>query len=197
VFPNFVADGRRGRVSQSMDQCTLYRQYWRQGHEQSLEARVQVLLSSKTNTTHNGSSKDGAPGYLYDGVTMMAQPLEQVPEVERLGRDLAELYRLPGKEWNIGANLVCYRTGEDHMAWNSNCEQGEVLILCIIAESQNCTRPILIRPKGHNPLQDGDEEIIVFVGQGDAYEMDGKYFNLCRFDCREIKQILNVIFSFE
>ena len=197
VFPNFVADGRRGRVSQSMDQCTLYRQYWRQGYEQSLEARVQVLLSSKTSTTHNGSSKDGAPGYLYDGVTMMAQPLEQVPEVERLGRDLAELYRLPGKEWNIGANLVCYRTGEDHMAWNSNCEQGEVLILCIITESQNCTRPILIRPKGHNPLQDGDEEIIVFVGQGDAYEMDGKYFNLCRFDCREIKQILNVIFSLE
>jgi hypothetical protein len=92
---------------------------------------------------------------------------------------------------------VCYRTGEDHMAWNSNCEQGEVLILCIITESQNCTRPILIRPKGHNPLQDGDEEIIVFVGQGDAYEMDGKYFNLCRFDCREIKQILNVIFSLE
>jgi len=105
---------------------------------------------------------------------MMAQPLAQVPEVERLGRDLAELYRLPGKEWNIGANLVCYRTGEDHMAWNSNCEQGEVLILCIIAESQNCTRPILIRPKGHYPLQDGDEEIIVFVGQGDAYEMDGQ-----------------------
>jgi hypothetical protein len=32
----------------------------------------------------------------------------------------------------------------------------------------------LIRPKGHYPLQDGDEEIIVFVGQGDAYEMDGK-----------------------
>jgi len=178
VFPNFVADSRRGRVSHSMDQCTLYRQYWGQENESSVEARVQVLLSSKTKLAHNSSSssnsKHGKPGYVYDGVTMMAQPLAQVPEVESLGRDLAELYRLPGKEWNIGANLVCYRNGDDHMAWNSNCEQGEVLILCIIAESKNCTRPILIRPKGHYPLQDGDEEIIVFVGQGDAYEMDGK-----------------------
>ena len=91
---------------------------------------------------------------------MMAQPLSLVPHVERLGRDLAELYRLPDFEWNIGANLVCYRTGNDHMAWNSNCDQNEVLILCIVADSQNCTRPILIRPKGHDPLQEGDEEII-------------------------------------
>jgi hypothetical protein len=174
VFPNFVADGRRDKVARSMDKCTLYRQYWRHGVENTLESRIQVFLSSKTNRVHNGSSKRGRPGYIYDGVTMMAQPISRVPEVESLGRDLAELYRLPDKEWNIGTNLVCYRTGEDHMAWNSNCEQGEVLILCIITESKNCTRPILIRPKGHLPLQDGDEEIIVFVGQGDAYEMDGK-----------------------
>lgn len=174
VFPNFVADGRRDKVARSMDKCTLYRQYWRHGVENTLESRIQVFLSSKTNRVHNGSSKRGRPGYIYDGVTMMAQPISRVPEVESLGRDLAELYRLPDKEWNIGANLVCYRTGEDHMAWNSNCEQGEVLILCIITESKNCTRPILIRPKGHLPLQDGDEEIIVFVGQGDAYEMDGQ-----------------------
>lgn len=174
VFPNFVADGRRDRVAKSMDKCNLYRQYWRRGVENTLESRIQVLLSSKTNRVHDGSSKHGRPGYIYDGVTMMAQPMSRVPEVESLGRDLAELYRLPDKEWNIGANLVCYRTGEDHMAWNSNCEQAEVLILCIIAESKNCTRPILIRPKGHLPLQDGDEEIIVFVGQGDAYEMDGQ-----------------------
>lgn len=174
VFPNFVADGRRSKVSHSMDKCTLYRQYSKLGDENNPESRVQVLLSSKTNRMHNGQSKRGRPGYNYDGVTLMAQPLSLVPQVERLGRDLAELYRLPGNEWNIGANLVNYRTGNDHMAWNSNCEQHEVLILCIIADSQNCTRPILIRPKGHDPLQEGDEEIIVFVGQGDAYEMDGE-----------------------
>lgn len=175
VFPNFVADGRRLKVSQSMDKCTLYRQYWKEGDESSIESRVQVLLSPKTNRPHQGHSKRGRPGYKYDGVSMMAQPLSMVPPVERLGKDLAELYRLPGNEWNIGTSLVTYRTGNDHMAWNSNCDQSEVLILCIIADSQNCTRPILIRPKGHDPLQEGDEEIIVFVGQGDAYEMDGKF----------------------
>jgi len=174
VFPNFVADGRRTKVSGSMDKCTLYRQYCKQNHEATKEARMQVLLSSKVNQVHNNSTKRGRPGYQYDGITMMAQPMSQVPQVEQLARDLAELYRLPEKEWNIGANLVCYRTGEDNMIWHSNCDQGEVLILCIVVESRNCTRPILIRPKGHNPLQDGDEEIIVFVGQGDAYEMDGQ-----------------------
>ncbi len=174
VFPNFVADERRTKVSNAMDKCTLYRQYFKHGDEMTSEARMQVLLSSKVNQVHNGSHKRGRPGYHYDGITMMAQPLSQVEQVEQLTRDLAELYRLPGKEWNIGTNLVGYRTGEDHMAWHSNCDQGEVLILCIVVESRNCTRPILIRPKNHISLQDGDEEIIVFVGQGDAYEMDGK-----------------------
>lgn len=60
------------------------------------------------------------------------------------------------------------------MSWHSSYEQGEVLILCVVVESRTCTRPILIRPKGQDPLQDGDEEIIPFVGQKDAYEMDGQ-----------------------
>ncbi len=190
VFPNFVGDGRRVKVSDAMDKCTLYRQYCKHGDEMTSEARMQVLLSSKVNQVHNGSHKRGRPGYHYDGITMMAQPLSQVEQVEQLTRDLAELYRLPEKEWNIGTNLVGYRTGEDHMAWHSNCDQGEVLILCIVVESRNCTRPILIRPKNHISLQDGDEEIIVFVGQGDAYEMDGKSNRSILF-ALHLKQIIS------
>ena len=79
----------------------------------------------------------------------MPKRFEHVPEVQRLGRDLADNYRLPGKEWNICANLVCYRIGEDHMAWNSNCKQ----CIIIYRRRQNCIRPILIRPKVLNSLQ--------------------------------------------
>jgi hypothetical protein len=176
VFPNFLADIRRDKVASSINNCNLYRQYCRHGESQDMEQRTQVLLSSQVDTICNGRVKNCRPGYQYEGITMMAQPLSHVPQIELLAGDLAELYRLPEKEWNIGATLVCYRNGEDHMTWSSNVEQGEVLILCIIVESQTCTRPILIRPKDNAPLQDGDEEIIVFVGQGDAYEMDGMSF---------------------
>lgn len=176
VFPNFLADIRRDKVASSMNDCNLYRQYCRHGESQDMEQRTQVLLSSQVDTICYGRAKNCRPGYQYEGITMMAQPLSHVPQIDLLAGDLAELYRLPEKEWNIGATLVCYRNGEDHMTWSSNVEQGEVLILCIIVESQTCTRPILIRPKDNAPLQDGDEEIIVFVGQGDAYEMDGTSF---------------------
>lgn len=175
VFPNFLSDVRRDKVAYGMNKCDLYRQYYRHGDFRDIEQRTQVLLSSQISTIYNGSVKKCRPGYQYDGITMMAQPLSHVPQIELLATDLAELYRLPEKQWNIGATLVCYRNGEDHMTWSSNFEQGEVLILCIVVESHTCTRPILIRPKDNAPLQDGDEEIIVFVGQGDAYEMDGMY----------------------
>lgn len=173
VFPNFLSDVRRNKVAVEMNECTLYRQYSGYKDDGEMEPRTQVLLSSEVSTIHSGGVKKARPGYYYDGVTMMAQPLSHVPQVQLLASDLAELYRLPEKQWNIGATLVCYRTGEDHMTWSSNFEQGEVLILCTVIESLACTRPILIRPKDNIPLQEGDEEIIVFVGQGDAYEMDG------------------------
>lgn len=179
VFPNFLSDVRRNKVAIDMNECKLYRQYSGYKDDAEMEPRTQVLLSSAVNTIHSGSVKRARPGYSYDGVTMMAQPLSHVPQVQLLASDLAELYRLPEKQWNIGATLICYRTGEDHMSWSSNFEQGEVLILSTIIESQACTRPILIRPKDNCPLQEGDEEIIVFVGQGDAYEMDGKCISNC------------------
>jgi hypothetical protein len=89
---------------------------------------------------------------------------------------LAELYRLPNKEWSIGANLVYYRDGNDHTTWHSDDTQGEQLILCIVVDSESHARPVLVKPKTKTDgdFQDGDEEIIIFVGQGDAYEMDGK-----------------------
>ena len=77
-------------------------------------------------------------------------------------------------------DLVTYWSGEDFVGWHADEKQGEVLILSIVTDSQNGTRPIFIKPKTNSmlPLQEGDEEIIIFVGQGDAYEMDGEFFHL-------------------
>ena len=73
-------------------------------------------------------------------------------------------------------DLVSYQSGEDFMGWYTDEIQGEVLILSIVTDLQNGTRPVLIKPKANAklPLQEeGDEEIIIFVGQqGDVYEIE-------------------------
>mmetsp|Transcript_11487 Transcript_11487/g.17385 ORF Transcript_11487/g.17385 Transcript_11487/m.17385 type:complete len:566 (+) Transcript_11487:589-2286(+) len=160
-------------MQNTMENCLLYRQYSVfSDNATTPEPRLQVLLSSQAKEEHNFSN-DGV-GYRYRGVSMKAKPISMEPQVESLSRDLAELYRLPNQEWNIGANLLYYRDGNDHTTWHSDDTQGEALILCIVVESHAFARPILVKPKTTGGFQDGDEEIIIFVGQGDAYEMDGQ-----------------------
>lgn len=52
--------------------------------------------------------------------------------------------------------------------------EGESVILCIVVDAPGQPRPIHVRPnKRVNPLADGDEEIQLFIGEGDGYDMDG------------------------
>jgi hypothetical protein len=44
--------------------------------------------------------------------------------------------------------------------------------LAVVVESHEM-RPLKIRPNKSNSLSDGDEEIELFIGEGDAYAMDG------------------------
>jgi len=176
VFPNFLGESRRALVSNSMENSSLYRQYSVLSNDDtSMEPRLQVLLSSKAMDEVNDRNDTMGVGYVYRGVSMKAKPLSHDPPIEKLTRDLAELYRLPDKEWNIGTQLVYYRDGNDHTTWHADDTQGEALVLCIVVESQAYARPILVKPKTlDGGFKDGDEEIIIFVGQGDAYEMDGQ-----------------------
>lgn len=178
VFPNFLADGRRSKVFDSAEKCPYYRQYTAQTEVPYVEPRVHVLLSSQAKKTE--MDNEVGVGHVYRGVTVKAKPLSLVPEVESLSQDLADLYRIG--QWDIGVDLVSYRNGKEHIPWHSNNTQGEVLILCIVLKSHKSLehiRPILVKPKSNlKPLEDGDEEIIIFVGEGDAYEMDGKLSQL-------------------
>lgn len=176
VFPNFLGESRRVATKNAMENCQLYRQYSVFCNDRtSLEPRLQVLLSSQGKDEHYQNNVEGV-GYVYKGVSMKAKPISREPQIHSLSTDLAELYRLPNKEWSIGANLVYYRDGNDHTTWHSDDTQGEQLILCIVVDSESHARPVLVKPKTKTDgdFQDGDEEIIIFVGQGDAYEMDGK-----------------------
>jgi len=177
VFPNFVSENRRCLITDAMKKCKLYRQYYR-GPKNSLpEARSHVLLSSDVaeNKQFRQIKESPAPGYVYSDVTMKAEALSLVPEVQSLANDLATLYNLPDDKWNIGAELAIYKDGNDHYDWHADDTQNEALVLSIMTESSQSSRPILIRPKRNDGVfQEGDEEIFIFAGQGDAYEMDGR-----------------------
>lgn len=46
-------------------------------------------------------------------------------------------------------------------------------MLCVVVDAPS-VRPVCIRPnKRAQPLAEGDEEVQLYVGQGDAYDMDG------------------------
>lgn len=50
---------------------------------------------------------------------------------------------------------------------------GEAVVLCVVVDAPS-VRPVCIRPNRRaRPLADGDEEVQLHVGQGDAYDMDG------------------------
>ena len=51
---------------------------------------------------------------------------------------------------------------------------GESVVLCVVIDAPGDPRPVHIRPnKRSKPLENGDEEIQLHVGEGDAYDMDG------------------------
>jgi len=64
-----------------------------------------------------------------------------------------------------------YRDGNYGVGWHCDSNQNESLILCVVLKSlESC--PVHIRTDG--PPKEGDEEIIILVGEGDSYSMDGE-----------------------
>ena len=132
-----------------------------------------------------------APGcaYSYHGVTMRASSIEQAPCVKVLADKCTEKF---GKDWNVGVDVVAYRDGYDSCGWHADDTQGETLIVAVILQSGGGPRRVQFRPKtpdakyddsngitrrskdhvGERPLQDGDEEIELWIEEGDCYTMD-------------------------
>jgi alkylated DNA repair dioxygenase AlkB len=159
-----------------MEYCKHYYDVADDGYER--DSRVHVSLSSRVagDASFPMSNKLGDPEYMYRAVnSASALPLSLFPPVHGLAQNLAELYRLPNNEWNIGVDLVCYRDGDDHIGWHADDKLGEALVLSIVVDSKTVIRPVLVKPKTDNlGFRDGDEEIILFITEGDAYEMDGQ-----------------------
>eukprot|EP00559_Dactyliosolen_fragilissimus_P008248 CAMPEP_0184857294 /NCGR_PEP_ID=MMETSP0580-20130426/2455_1 /TAXON_ID=1118495 /ORGANISM="Dactyliosolen fragilissimus" /LENGTH=189 /DNA_ID=CAMNT_0027352813 /DNA_START=324 /DNA_END=893 /DNA_ORIENTATION=+ len=186
-----------------MKECQLYRQYTFK--KIYMEPRVHVLLSSSATESPNQISSPTVYGYQYKGVKMKPHPLSSLPVIHKLADDIARHFNLPNLEWNIGVDLTVYRDGKDGIGWHCDDSQGENIILTLVVamtdeewkvdetKSTRKMRPLQIRRKRRcrwrninnekssnlithrNQLGHEDEFIELYVGQGDAYMMDGKY----------------------
>ena len=172
-FPRIVSEKRRDTLSQKCRDFQEYRQYKFGPGGLANEPRVHVLLSANAAAPMDGdnaSTVEAAPGYRYHGIKMQAHPLSSEAAFEALATELAAVYEFPNQEWNIGCDAIVYRNGNDNIGWHSDDTQGESKVMCIVPESPGISRPVHIRPKRNAKkfLADGDEEIQLFVRQGDG-----------------------------
>jgi alkylated DNA repair dioxygenase AlkB len=173
IHPNILPSNRQKAVTKELMQCSNFRQYSIQGNP---EPRTHFLLHE--NATNN-FDVEAQPGYHYGNIKMKAKPLETLPHVHKLSRDMQNMYLAVDGDcfWNIGVNPVLYRDGRDKMGYHADDDQGEKIILTVPVSSPiKATRCIRIRPyhsKGKG-IMEGDEEFELLLGSGDAYSMDGK-----------------------
>ena len=163
-YPSIITNSDLPRYQSTMATCQLYRQYTFGGGNY-LEPRVHVMLSSS-------SRRRPTLGYSYHGVKMRPLPIDLVPEFEGLAKDYAERFELPQNKWSIGVDLIVYRDGKDSIGWHADDTQAENCVLAVVIESDGI-RPVCIRPnKKVKDLEEGDEEVELYPGQGDGYELD-------------------------
>ena len=175
-FPRIVSEDRREYLAQKCRDFQEYRQYKFGPGGLANEPRVHVLLSSSATSPSCNNASHVSPGYQYHGIRMQAKPISTEPVFAALSAELAAIYQFPNQEWNIGCDAIVYRNGNDNIGWHSDDTQGESKVTCIVPECPGGTfRPVHVRPKKNakTPLQDGDEEIQLFVRQGDGC----KYFD--------------------
>lgn len=168
VFRDFVDSADRSEAVREIDSAgePFFRQY-KCGNVP--EPRLHVLLAQQPSL------------YRYHGVTMAAKTLKG--KLEQIAAKSSRYFE--GRSWNVGVDVVCYRDGNDSCGWHADDTQGETLVFCVVLQSQGGPRRVRFRPKfaSASPkrkrrrlscLQRGDEELELWLDEGDAYSMDGE-----------------------
>jgi hypothetical protein len=140
------------------------------------EPRLHFLLSQLAFNTKACKQ----PGFNYHNRSMKAHPMRLFPEILRLTTELAEEAKLPRNIFNIGADVLLYRSNQDSIHWHSDNSQSESIIRTVVVESPVVPRAVHIRPIGQP--NDREEYVVLFPCAGDSYTMDGKCLLChCRF----------------
>lgn len=154
---------------------TFFREYRIQGTK---EPRAHFLLHENAPNHDIDDDSNKSPGYKYGTITMKARPLSLLPHLEHLSYGLNLLCRVPC--WNVGVDVVAYRDGRDSIGFHADNDQGEELILTVLVTSSPKPRRVVFKRMQEDGekskhLRDGDEEIELCLGAGDAYYMDGEF----------------------
>ena len=158
-----VHESSRSKISKEIKDAGRYlKQYHICGSH--VEPRIHGMFSDETDT-----------GYKYHGVRVASNSIFKMPLLNDLKQKLEKSF---GYKFNVGAHAVIYRDGNDSIGWHSDNTQGETVICAVVLSGCDC-RPVKIRRSRKSPsskkLEQGDEEITLFVREGDAYVMDGMF----------------------
>jgi len=167
-------------IKDEMENTAEFRQYKFRGVYP--EPRLHALYSSKVsqheetegvaNEPDTADHKNGTHsiGYKYHGIRMKAKPLSKLPKIYQLSQKLAEQLGIE-HGWNIGADLLAYRDGNDSINWHADDTQQESIVLTLVVAAEGATRTVCVKPK--NIPRKGDEQIEMYPIPGDGYQMDG------------------------
>jgi 2OG-Fe(II) oxygenase superfamily len=186
VAPDLISTATHEELTQEIRTrggLDRFREYPIQG---AYEPRTHFLLHAEATRDVHSSSNDTdldtttpQPGYGYGrgARSLKARPLNDFPLVTQLAATVEEMARhhditstktasTTETYWNIGANVVCYRDGRDHIGLHADKDQGENVIFTVIAQS-SYSRRIVIQSKAKDVLYE------LFLRAGDGYCMDG------------------------
>lgn len=176
VVPAVIGKEELEQVRDEVKTSNLFRTYTIQSEK---EPRCHFLLHPEVTEEESAIAR---PGYRYGGITMKAQPLQKLAKVatlagrmkqmaeEHFPKMVEEHYQNDGSKeafWNLGVDVVYYRSGTDYIGMHKDDAQGEELVCTAIVDCP-IQRRILVKSN------DGSEILTLFLRPGDIYVMDAE-----------------------
>jgi 2OG-Fe(II) oxygenase superfamily len=180
IYLDLLSPKEQQAVTEELkNNATLFREYGIQGGK---EPRAHFLLHEKAPDGDIDDNSIKSPGYKYGNITMKARPFSHLIHLQQVSNKLKTIAKVKG--WNIGTEVVAYRDGRDSIGFHADDDQGEKLIFTAPLFDPSKARRVVFKNKrmqkdGEQSKRprDGDEEIELLLGAGDAYSMDGEFDN--------------------
>lgn len=172
LYPQYLRNKNRmenpENFAKELETCGNFRQYMIQGND---EPRTHCLFHQ--DATEN--FEEDQPCYRYNNIVIKARPLTKCPNLQKLYEKTKKDCNL--QKWKIGANVVVYRDGKDHMGLHADDDQGESMIFTVILRTSQKGRGVVVEPRKETigrPFTHGDVRYEFFPEAGDAYRMNGE-----------------------
>lgn len=162
LIPNYLPSKVCDELADAVLSCNHLRQYNRRCYP---EPRLHFLLHPDAQFDDMDAA---GPGYAYRDVNMKGMPLEVIPGVESVAKQLAKTLDVPS--WSLGIDVIVYASGTDGMGYHADNSQGESVIACLILKTDSDERTVVIKP---NQAHQQYSSYKLQLGTGSVYVMNG------------------------